>query len=1453
MKKFTIASLLALSATCICVATACGDENNQNNNNNSPAVGETRTITFEAGEGYSIVGDGVSFDAENNCWVAEAVEGTTYSFALDVGAFYTGIPTVTVGNVALSEANGTYSFNVAGNSSVEIEGIFKDVSTMLGTGAFSDAFVISRPIDLLYIAEQVNAGNETYSKAAYVLANDIDCKGETIEVIGDSENNPFSGCFTCLTNTETGEMERYAISNFKIDADDSNYVGLFGCVQVDMSVTSSGLFYGIRIKDFEISASTAQLNASSRNIYCGGLIGYGLGVRAYLCDATNGTIDLTAAVNEFSFVGGLIGVQQAVYMQEYNQFYPAETAYANVDVDISVINGTALYAGGIAGYLYTNSFITPSYIHNSYATGNVNGAVRTGGIVGGLGQYTSVASSYSSGSVHASAIYTKEAEGIDPEYCVAYAGGIAGFAENDTVVNNCFAVGKITAHASDGHDSEMSHFAIGGGDDDGKVSVASRKYVVYDCLDSIDKNAILTTITETLGWQTFNWNITDTAYPTINYDASSDSVTTSLSIQYVDAQGNPVKVENEENEIYSVTDSYEPIANAFVDGYLDLYLTADNKSLSFGYFFDKECTQPVPYSFLTTRSLTLYVGFVDPTNIVGEYTLAVEGAQKPLMIKVLNDGRVECADGTTFTTAYYQYDGKTLLIEGARLARYFLGEVDKDQSIKEDAIFDLNRYTSYYFMAKQTEAGLDLYDGTYFTEEAPLKAYSPTSFTKIGAYYVLDEDNEVTEYVFHPDGTGTRNNKKITYTYADGILTINDTTTLDVSTLNAYDNLKGVWQKSASVQKQFTFDGIDKWESYVNVEKRDMLQTNVSFNKANKIKGTYATADNGTSYILYKENGDEYATVTFDEYGFLKVSYKTGNVESYSADNSFLGEWKTYGITLRFDGINKDGVGEATATFETLKLSYSLTYSVSETTSPYTYVCMYYENEVFGYFYRDALSNTLLVTMFDPTSEEVDAKENYATYYFSLVNVFNSIWISNDVRFDDINFDGIGAFNSNGDWVGQLTLDGKTVDYTLIDGSLDGYFYYEGERYTISYDIENGIVFINTDITLERKDSLADIDFVSINNGDISSFAFDGKSNLTAGGQMQITLAGEDSITYTYKKSTETAYTIWDGTQEIGSIVLNEKKACYDITLNGINYPTYIRNDYIGSWALSGEFEENAFVIGATDLNGYIHGTFRGESIKIKELGTDYYSFSCEIDGMPVTYYMYMLYDNETQKFDSFAISEYSSLVYSDYILCSHIDPIQGEWKLNGEEDADFTISFDGVQSSYSNGIATLSYKGYPTYYNYRIYTDSNGNVESVMLWSQNTYNGSTLYYKLEPTSIDTKGAFVRGDKAYIRSEIDSLYKMEARGNDGYVYTFDGGNLDNDTWGTITAKKAGAPTRTLEYDIVSFNDNQTATITVKEMVDGKEITYTATLDYSRNNANKELTISFVESEPKESV
>ncbi len=1422
MRKTILALLLAFSATLAFAAIGCdkGPDNTPTENvggGTDNGAGNTDsanqcTVTFTSGEGYKVVGNNISFDQNDNCYKASVKENGTLKFSVELGAFYSGTPIVTVNNVALSDTNGEYSMIITRDIDISITGVKKARSAMVGSGTFEDAYVVSEPIDLVHIAEQVNAGNQKYAKAYYVLANDIDFKGEEITPIGTTEN-PFSGCFSCLTNSETGAMERFAISNFKINADDKNYVGLFGCVQVDLSVTSSGLFYGVRIDNFEINAATAKLGKGNRNIYCGGLIGYGLGTRMYLCDATNGTINITADPSEFSFVGGLVGVQQSYYMAEYDQYFTAETAYATVDVDVNVVSGTTLYAGGIAGYLYTNSFACPSYIHNSYATGNVSGAIRTGGIVGGLGQYTSVATCYSSGNVTADVKLTSKVEGYSAEHCIAYAGGIAGYGENDTIVNDCFAVGTITAKAVDGVDAQKTGHAIAGGDEDGKMSAAARKYVVRDCLGSIDKATMKETLAE-IGWHEYNWVFPVNGYPTINYEASGDSVSIKTTVEFINKDGEPVRTGGATSTSYSYTDMYAPIASAFVDGFLSMYETADDRrNLSFGYFFDAACTQPVPYSYISTRNSTLYMGFTDPAEILGEYAFAVKNSANKIYITLKADGTVVYTDGDNVQTTTYQYDGETLVIEAARLARYFTGAVKKDQSINEDTNFDANRYEKYYFKGVITEAGLELYDGTYFTKDAPLVAYAPTEFTKLGSYYVNDNDR-IYEYVFLPDGTGTKDGRKFTYTYENGVITIDGRTTLNESDLLEYCALKGTWNNSAFVNSVFYFDGIDTWKQYTTVYKRNMQTGSVSATPENLIDGTFSTTD-GITYVLKTKNGDDYASVQFDEFGFLKVTYANGDNEKFSVEHSLVGKWSGSGVEMQLFGVNENGVGEAVVNFTRLNISYDLTYAISETVAPYTYLCLYYEGSLFGYFAFDEFSNALQATMFDPSSME----GGYTTFALRLVSELDDAWISNDATFDGITFNGTGYFDNNGDWTSTVIVNGTSTQYVLYSGGLDGYFNYNGQRYSLHYDYINKVVTVNDNTVLERKDVLADTAFVSIDSANkISSFKFDGKSALDDGGKMTATIAGESAVEYVYKYSSDNEYIVYSGNTQVGTIVRNDSKACYDITLNGTLYTTYISNEFIGSWAMSGQFKNDAFVIGATDLNGDIHATFQGESVLIKKIDTDYYYFSCVLDYMPVTYYVFALYTyndaGEKIAFDSFAISEYANLANSEYILCSRMDAMQGTWVQN--DNPSFSISFDGVQSSYSNGTATLSYKNYATYYSYRIYTDANGNVTSVMLWSQETYSNSTLYYKLTPCETTKAGAYVLGDKAFWREEVDSLYMMSAKGLNGYTYVFDGGNLNNDTWGTITATHPNASSFELKYDIISFNTNSTATISVKD-------------------------------------
>ena len=498
MKKLLIAFLLSLTCACtVAGAVACGGDDSSSSetsgvssevdnsssipsssassDSSSNSTETTLTVNFVEGDGYTFVTDiqdGQTFQS-----------GEIATFSLDVSVFYTGYAVVHINGKAIAPNNdGVYNVEMTENIEVTVSGIQKEVSRMLGSGSFEDAFVVTRPVDLLYIAEQVNAGNPTYVTGAYILGDNIDCGGEELKVIGDlsTENSYFSGCFSCMTDSETGEMQRYTISNFVINSENANYVGLFGAVYADLSVQSSALFYGIQLDNFTINARiSTDAQVDNRSISAGGLIGYGIGANVWLCDATNGAVNVYGDDSYFSFAGGLIGYQQAFYSPELNSYFPSEIVYSTADVDVRILRGMGLYAGGISGYLTTNyPYGATAFIHNSYATGNVSGALRSGGVAGGLGLYTSVSNSYAIGDISAKTTQSLSDPLVsDTQYCYAYAGGIVGYAENETIVNDSFFGGKTNASAAS-TGCAFTASAIAGGDTQGTATASAQKYVV---------------------------------------------------------------------------------------------------------------------------------------------------------------------------------------------------------------------------------------------------------------------------------------------------------------------------------------------------------------------------------------------------------------------------------------------------------------------------------------------------------------------------------------------------------------------------------------------------------------------------------------------------------------------------------------------------------------------------------------------------------------------------------------------------------------------------------------------------------------------------------------------------------------------------------------------------------------------------------------------------------------
>lgn len=811
MKKHLITLLLSLSfALTLAGAVACGgnnknDSSSQGGSVSSPDESESEsstpdttpcTVTFVNGEGYS-------FDA-NVANGGTIPGGSVLTFTVEVGAFYTGEALVYVNDVPVApDSDGTYYVSMTEDVTVRAEGINKDVSTLssTGLGTLESPFYVSKPIDLLYIAEQVNSGNRTYQTAAYLLINDIDCKGEELEIIGKDPDNGyyFSGSFTSNYDGETGVSYRHSISNFKINATGTNYVGLFGAVFADLSVENSANFYGITLKNFEINANMYTSDAATQTMACGGLVGYGVGANLLLCEASDGKINIAGDSTYFSFAGGLMGYQQGYYFSNYGLSAASEIAYAKADVDINVLSGLVRAAGGISGHLATDyPFGAVTSIHHSYATGDVTGAIRSGGIAGSLGQYTTVNNCYSTGLITAESNQNNSnALWQGSEYCMATAGGIVGFADNDSIVHDCYFDGEAEASAVTNDETAIAgepspdnkyafaSYNVGGGYKDGYISVDSKQYQVVNCpagseIDLADVNAFK----NALSWQAYDWVFTANEYPLLNYETTSEQVSLTMTLRYVAGGGTTeIFVEKQSSVTHVFFDNtvesasyYAPMGNFFATGSLSLTYEADNGYLSYGYFFDEACTKPVPYAYMPAKNVTLYVGFADPAPIVGEFYYAADNGRL-VTLDFKADGTVVYTDGSGTLTTVYSFDGENLLINSARLARYYLGKIvvdETDDSVFVDANFDLYRYYYYNFAGKLTDEGIALYDGVYFTESAPLTAgkTKPTTQPNLpmnsytGTW--LGENFTIAFNAIGANGTGT------------ALLTYEDESTLDL-------------------------------------------------------------------------------------------------------------------------------------------------------------------------------------------------------------------------------------------------------------------------------------------------------------------------------------------------------------------------------------------------------------------------------------------------------------------------------------------------------------------------------------------------------------------------------------------------------------------------------------------------------------------------------------------------
>ena len=217
--------------------------------------------------------------------------------------------------------------NVGGTQSSELP------SWMLGS---ETTIYITTAQQLKRLADEVNAGDSKSDKT-YLLANDIDLSGyPDWTPIGrfDSPDDmlPFSGVF---------DGQGYSITGLKISGNEDAR-GLFG-------YTYCSAIRNVVIRNPEIQG--------------GDKVGALVGHQAYSSEGIENCAVIGGKIQGINRVGGLVG-----YMEES----PIQNCYSTCEVV-----AMDFYAGGIVG-----AHKVGSGLENCYATGNVSGSEKSGGIAG---------------------------------------------------------------------------------------------------------------------------------------------------------------------------------------------------------------------------------------------------------------------------------------------------------------------------------------------------------------------------------------------------------------------------------------------------------------------------------------------------------------------------------------------------------------------------------------------------------------------------------------------------------------------------------------------------------------------------------------------------------------------------------------------------------------------------------------------------------------------------------------------------------------------------------------------------------------------------------------------------------------------------------------------------------------------------------------------------------------
>jgi hypothetical protein len=1285
--------------------------------------------------------------------------GDEVSFKLHKSVYY-GDKFTVLANTEVLEADkdGIYTFTPVGATTVEVTDLDRDQSFYDvedgGSGTAADPFKISRPIDLYMMYALIGNSfyNGQFALSYYELTNDIDMQGERVYVIGD---DPDSGYFFGGNFNGNGhKISNYYMIDTKVDQDEFGtqylqYVGFFGAA----AATSYGApeIYNLTLDNFEITINAARYNST---FVTGGLVGWSSGANITGC-TVNGKITIHADDENFGFAGGLVGYQQSTVSSSGSTRFYSSIRSCVTDVDIEVNEGYAYAVGGIAGYMVSYQDIVSASILNCYTSGSVIGAMSAGGIVGYAADNTLIKNCYTTGDVVAYNTLTLSTAA--EQYFYANAGGIAGYAGANVLIADCFSTATVSATADKDSKYQKEGGILGNWLEASTQSVSGINAYTNNCYSGGEVKTTLTFFKNTLGWSEGDWVFAEGGYPTVNYDESTHEFAITLNF-------GEYKVGSQSTTTVNVKDRYIPLSYWYVlSDEISQYYDADQAGYrSYGLFFDSSLTKKVPVGYIPTGDITLYVGFANYAEVAGEYAIST-GSDVSLTLGL--NGVATFRKGAMSYLTDYSYNGKYVIIYETCIA---LASADIDE---------VTYYDDFRGDIKDgviTISGIirAIVDSTQSYVELPtMTGVKKLDTFTYGTYVAADGST----YVFNANGTGLQGTTAITYSISGNELTINstpkvtatisgNTVTISGTVYTAHDIFAGTWEKSATTHKQYTFDGVGGW-SYVYFG----YSNGSKVNKDSK-QGTYTINADGNKITLLNADSSVYATAIYDSNtGFVTITID-GVDQTYYGTNSYVGNWtfntrigsSSEYVELAIYGITKDGIGKANVTYQGSG-EYALEYNVVADTDGNQVLTFYYYDTLFGQLVFNTTDFTLEGSFYSNVSSAINESST-----FFMTDDMAGEWISDLDVLALVEFNGYGTYSMSATLThyavnGTITINGKSAgSYKLNGSTMEGSFVYNNVTYNISYNEQTGMIDVtygtDSTATLQKYDEWKS---VVLTDGNGTTYTFDGKGALISGGTLTVTTSSSKN-TYNYTLTAD-GISANDGNIVITKDLVNNSYALGTTTLK-------IKNSFTGNWYLSASYGAT-MTVGEIGAKKTATGTFLGTAVE--------YTYDESLDVLTFTYSGSTLYVSASE--GELTISTDNSAINIYAVAISAHDSFFGKYAGNNG----YSIRFDGFgASSLGVGVVEILDKNDTVSATYYYSIDTNG--DPVV-----TIDSSSYLFTTKGASTADESYTVNGTKYTLRL-TDKMYLRSASDDDHILYSFDG-------LGTLTTYEYKNVNGTYEY------------------------------------------------------